>query len=86
MFELISCSTIIQLEGEQIFFLSLSSLAKHKWCIATVTLREGTGKVKIKSPTVKTSVNDILYFTRILHRFVRFYSNEFFLILFFFSF
>ena len=83
MFELISCSTIIQLEGEQIFFLSLSSLAKHKWCIATVTLREGTGKVKIKSPIVKTSVNDILYFTRILHRFVRFHSNEFFRILFF---
>lgn len=35
-----------------------------------MTLREGTGKVKIHSPAVKTSVNDILYFTRILHRFV----------------
>lgn len=41
---------------------------KHKWCTATVTLREGTGKVSIKSPSVQTSVNDILYFTRILHR------------------
>ncbi|UJR24861.1 hypothetical protein I4U23_006230 [Adineta vaga] len=42
--------------------------AKHKWCTATVTLREGTGKVTIKSPTVKTNVHDILYFTRIMHR------------------
>lgn len=43
-------------------------LGKHKWCTATVTLREGTGKVSIKSPSVQTSVNDILYFTRIIHR------------------
>jgi hypothetical protein len=53
---------------ENKFIFSSSSLAKHKWCTATVTLREGIGKVTIKSPNVKTSVNDILYFTRIIHR------------------
>jgi len=41
---------------------------KHKWCTASVTLREGTGKVTIRSPSVNTSINDILYFTRIMHR------------------
>ncbi|CAF3297015.1 unnamed protein product [Rotaria socialis] len=46
----------------------LFNITKHKWCTATVTLREGTGKVTIKSPSVKTCVNDILYFTRIIHR------------------
>lgn len=50
--------------------VSFRFLGKHKWCTATVTLREGTGKVTIKSPFVQTSVNDILYFTRIIHRFV----------------
>ena len=50
--------------------LSLSLLGKHKWCTATVTLREGTGKVTIQSPSVNTSINDILYFTRIMHRYV----------------
>ncbi|CAF1053112.1 unnamed protein product [Didymodactylos carnosus] len=39
----------------------------HKFVTATVTLREGTGQVKIKSP-VPTYVTDILYFTRIMHR------------------
>jgi ribosomal protein S9 len=47
-----------------------SRLAKHKWCTATVTLREGTGQVTIQSPEVNTNIKDILYFTRILHRFV----------------
>ncbi len=51
------------------FLILVYFLGKHKWCIATVTLREGTGKVTIKSPSVKTFVHDILYFTRIIHRF-----------------
>ena len=50
--------------------VSLRFLGNHKWCTATVTLRERPGKVTIKSPFVQTSVNDILYFTRIIHRFV----------------
>ena len=45
-------------------------IARHKWCTATVTLREGTGKVTIKALGVKSNVHDILYFTRIIHRFV----------------
>ena len=67
----------MRVEGEQSHRFRLTfprqcvlSLAKHKWCTATVTLREGTGQVTIQSPMVKTSVKDILYFTRILHRLV----------------
>ncbi|CAF0984580.1 unnamed protein product [Adineta ricciae] len=45
-----------------------SCLTRHKWCTATVTLREGTGKVTIKALSVKSNVHDILYFTRIIHR------------------
>lgn len=69
-----------------LFGFSSNILGKHKWCTATVTLREGTGKVTIKSPSVKTCVNDILYFTRIIHRFVHVlvFSRFYFLFFFFY--
>lgn len=57
-------------ENKFISFLVSFPLGKHKWCTASVTLREGTGKVTIRSPSVNTSINDILYFTRIMHRYI----------------